>query len=166
MRPSPRLSSDASHSNTFSPSFHSETWKWQPLPVRSANGLGMNVPTSHAAGPRLDHLVEEDRAVAGGQRVGELPVLFELAIGVLVIGGVGVPSEVLVTAGDCRHDVEIARERAQVVTGLARLSSGSASRRAVDRASQQDVLGFDTDIHFVALLGHAPVARRRIVRGQ
>ena len=39
-------SSDGSASKTFSPSFHRLMWKWQPLPVRCANGLGMNVAIS------------------------------------------------------------------------------------------------------------------------
>ena len=42
-RPMPRGSSAGSHSKTFSPSFHRLMWKWQPLPVRWANGFGMNV---------------------------------------------------------------------------------------------------------------------------
>ena len=44
-------------------------------------------------GERLDHVAEEDSAVAGRQRVGEREVLLELAVGVLVIGGVVVPAE-------------------------------------------------------------------------
>ena len=43
VRPRPRGSSEGSHSNTFSPSFHRLMWKWQPLPVRWPNGFGMNV---------------------------------------------------------------------------------------------------------------------------
>src|SRR3954462_14278403 len=39
-------SCDGSISKTFSPSFHRLMWKWQPLPVRCANGLGMNVAMS------------------------------------------------------------------------------------------------------------------------
>ena len=39
-------SSDGSAAKTFSPSFHRLMWKWQPLPVRCANGLGMNVAIS------------------------------------------------------------------------------------------------------------------------
>ena len=42
----PRGSSDGSASKRFSPSFHRLMWKWQPLPVRWANGLGMNVAIS------------------------------------------------------------------------------------------------------------------------
>src|SRR6476469_330433 len=41
--PRPRGSSAGSHSNRFSPSRHRLKWKWQPLPVRFANGFGMNV---------------------------------------------------------------------------------------------------------------------------
>src|ERR671919_496954 len=44
--PMPFGSSDGSISKTFSPSFHRLMWKWQPLPVRCANGLGMNVAMS------------------------------------------------------------------------------------------------------------------------
>ena len=42
----PLGSSAGSASNTFCPSFHRLMWKWQPLPVRCANGLGMNVAIS------------------------------------------------------------------------------------------------------------------------
>ena len=44
-------------------------------------------------GERLDHVAKEDRAIARGQRVGELEVLLELAVGVLVVGRVVVPAE-------------------------------------------------------------------------
>ena len=42
-------------------------------------------------GQRLDHVAVEHSPVARGQRVGELEVLLELAVGVLVIGRVVVP---------------------------------------------------------------------------
>ena len=69
-------------------------------------------------GHRLDHVAEEDRAVAGGQRVGEVEVLLELAVGVLVVGGVVVPPERGDVARDLADEVEVARQRAHVVTRL------------------------------------------------
>ena len=41
---------------------------------------------------RLDHVAVEDRAVAGRERVGEVEVLLELPVGVLVVGRVHRPS--------------------------------------------------------------------------
>src|SRR3954451_1279598 len=45
-RPMPFGTSPGSGSKTFSPSYQRLMWKWQPLPVRCANGLGMNVAMS------------------------------------------------------------------------------------------------------------------------
>ena len=36
-------SSPFGSAKTFFLPFHSETWAWQPLPVRSTNGFGMKV---------------------------------------------------------------------------------------------------------------------------
>ena len=69
-------------------------------------------------GQRLDHVAEEDRPVAGAERVREIEVLLELAVRVLVVVGVVVPAELRHVARDLGHEVEVARERAHVVTGL------------------------------------------------
>ena len=78
---------------------------------------------------RLDHVAEEDRPVAGRQRVGEVEVLLELAVAVLVVGRVVVPAERRQVARDLGHEVEVARQRAHVVTGL---------RERVERVGQLD----------------------------
>src|ERR1700727_70240 len=44
--PRPRGSSLESRSNRCLSSFQRLTWKWQPLPVRCENGLGMKVAIS------------------------------------------------------------------------------------------------------------------------
>ena len=85
-------------------------------------------------GERLDHVAEEDRAVGRGERVGEVEVLLELAVRVLVVGGVVVPAEVGEVARHLRDEVEVAGEAAHVVAGLV---------EAVERVRQLDpaVLG-------------------------
>ena len=67
---------------------------------------------------RLDHVAEEDRAVAGDERVVVLEVLLELAVGVLVVGRVDVPAERVDMPRDVGDEAERARQRAHVVTGL------------------------------------------------
>ena len=85
-------------------------------------------------GERLDHVAEEDRAVGRGERVGEVEVLLELAVRVLVVVGVVVPAEVGEVARHLRDEVEVAGEAAHVVAGLV---------EAVERVGQLDpaVLG-------------------------
>ncbi len=48
-------------------------------------------PAGHLAG----HHFEESVAVGGGERVGVTPVYLELGVAVLVIGGIGLPAELL-----------------------------------------------------------------------
>ena len=69
-------------------------------------------------GERLDHEAEEDRAVAGDERVVVGEVLLELAVGVLVVGRVDVPAERVHVARDFGDEAERARQRAHVVTRL------------------------------------------------
>ena len=92
-------------------------------------------------GERLDHVAEEDGAVAGGQRVSELEVLLELAVRVLVVVRVVVPTELRHVARDLRHEVEIARESAHVVTGLVeRVERVCELDRAVVGHAHEEVL--------------------------
>ena len=92
-------------------------------------------------GERLDHVAEEDGAVAGGERVGELEVLLELAVRVLVVVRVVVPAELRHVARDLRHEVEVARERAHVVTGLVeRVERVGELDRAVVGHAHEEVL--------------------------
>ena len=67
---------------------------------------------------RLDHVAVEDRPVAGRERVGEVEVLLELAVGVLVVGRVHLPAQRVDVADDVGDEVERAGQRADVVTGL------------------------------------------------
>ena len=62
-------------------------------------------------GQRLDHVAEEDGAVAGHERVVELEVLLELPVGVLVVGRVVVPAQRGDVARDRRDEVEVAGQR-------------------------------------------------------
>ncbi len=108
-----------SHSKTFSPSLPQAHVEVAAVAGEVAERLGHEGRDQAALlGQRLDHVAEEDRAVAGGERVGEVEVLLELAVGVLVVGRVVVPAELGHVARDLRDEVEVARERAHVVTGL------------------------------------------------
>ena len=105
-------------------------------------------------GERLDHVPEEDRPVTRRQRVGVLEVLLELAVGVLVIVGVVVPAQAGDRLGDLGHEVQVARERAHVVTRLLeRVERVGQLQRAVGRAAQQEVLQLRADLQLIALLG-------------
>src|SRR5215213_75983 len=53
---------------------------------------------------RLDHVAEEDRTVAGRERVGVLEVLLELPVRVLVVGRVDVPPERVDVARHVGHE--------------------------------------------------------------
>ena len=66
------------------------------MPVRFANGFGMNVGELAALlRQRVDHVAEEDRPVGGGQGVGVLEVRLELAVRVLVVVRVVAPAELV-----------------------------------------------------------------------
>ncbi len=102
-------------------------------------------------GQRLDHVAEEHGAVAGRERVGEREVLLELPVGVLVVGGVVVPAEPGDRFGDLGDEVEVARQRAHVVTGLLeRVERVGELELAVGAATQQEVLELGADLQFVA----------------
>ena len=129
-------------------------WKWQPLPVRSVNGLGMNVASRPALlREGVDHVAEEDGAIAGRQRVRELEVLLELAVGVLVVVRVVAPAELVAVARDGREEVVVARQAAQVVAGLLERVERVGDRDgAVVAAPQQEVLELGPDLELEALL--------------
>ena len=90
---------------------------------------------------RLDHVAEEHRPVARGQRVVELEVLLELTVGVLVVGRVVVPPEPGHRLRDHRDEVEVAGQRAHVVTRLVeRVERVGEGDPTVLSATQQEVL--------------------------
>ena len=90
---------------------------------------------------RLDHVAEEHSPVARGQRVVELEVLLELAVGVLVIGRVVVPPEPRDRLRDRRDEVEVPGQRAHVVAGeVERVELVGDLDRAVLASANQEVL--------------------------
>ncbi len=120
-------------------------------------------------GERLDHVAEEDGAVARAQRVGEREVLLELPVGVLVVGRVVVPAEPRDRLGDLHHEVQAPRQGAHVVAGLTqRVELVGELERPVGAASQQEVLELRADLQLVAELRRAcdggPQDRARAVR--
>ncbi len=105
---------------------------------------------------RLDHVAEEDGAVAGGERVRELEVLLELAVRVLVVVRVVVPAELRHVARDLRHEVEVAREGAHVVTGLVeRVERVGELDRAVFAQAHEEVLELRAEHELVAEIARA-----------
>ena len=115
--PSPR-GSDSSRNRFVSPS-QSDMWKWQPFPVSCENGFGMNVAIiPRLLRQRVNHVAEEDRAVARDERVVVGEVLLELAVRVLVVVRVVAPSELVAVARDRRQEVVATRKAGHVVAGL------------------------------------------------
>ena len=96
-------------------------------------------------GDRLDHIFEERHPVGGGQRVGELPVHLELAVGVLVIVLVRRPAELEHGIADLADHVVAAHQRRLVVAGLRLGVRRIADRRAV--GAHQEELAFDAGLH-------------------
>ena len=102
-------------------------------------------------GERLDHVAEEHGAVACRERVGEREVLLELPVGILVVGGVVVPAEPGDRFGDLGHEVEVARQRAHVVTRLfERVERVGELELPVRCATQQEVLELGADLQLIA----------------
>ena len=105
-------------------------------------------------GQGLDHVAEEDGPVARRQRVGELEVLLELAVGVLVVGRIVVPSEPGDRLGDLGDEVEVAGQRPHVVTGqVERVERVSDLDPAVLGPAHEEVLELGADLQLVALVG-------------
>ena len=107
-------------------------------------------------GHRLDHVAVEDRAVAARERVGEVPVLLELPVRVLVVGRVHLPAQRVHVADDVGDEVERPGERADVVT---RLLEGVERVRDLDPAvlglADEEVLELAADLELEAGVGGA-----------
>ena len=107
-------------------------------------------------GERFDHVAKEDRAVAGRQRVGVLEVLLELAVGVLVVGGVVVPPQRGDGLGNLGDEVEVSGQRAHVVAGLVeRVAVIGDLDSAVLGPAHEEVLEFGADLQLISLVGGA-----------
>ena len=122
-----------------------EMWAWQPLPVRPGKGFGMNVarrPCFSAIDLTMNLKNECRSAVT--QRVVEVPVHLELAVGVLVVVLVGPPAELEHVVADLGDDVVAAHQGLLVVAGLAALSL--SSEIAVPSGVDQEELAFDAGL--------------------
>ncbi len=105
---------------------------------------------------RLDHVAEEDRAVARDERVVEGEVLLELAVRVLVVGRVVVPAERRDVPRDVRDEAERARQRAHVVAGLVEVVERVGELDpAVLALAHEEVLQLAAHLERVAQLGGA-----------
>ena len=132
-------------------------WKWAPVSGQVGERLrheGRDQPA--LLRQRLDHVAVEDRAVAGRQRVGEVEVLLELPVRVLVVGGVHVPAERVHVANDVGDEVERARQRADVVAGLLeRVERVRDLDPAVLGLADQEVLELAADLELEARVRRA-----------
>ena len=98
----------------------------------------------------MDHVAEEDRAVAARQCVRVREVLFELAVRVFVVVCVVAPAELVHVLRDGGEEVVVPGQPAQVVAGL---FEGVEVVRDFDapvvRLSQQEVLELEADLELV-----------------
>ncbi len=110
----------------------------------------------HAAlgGDHRQQVAQRDHAVGGGQRLGELEVLLELAVAVLVVVGVVGPAERVHRRRDRGEVVIHPGDAAGVVAGLGGGVGGVGDRQAaVGVAVQQEVLDLGADPRLEAGVG-------------
>ncbi len=100
---------------------------------------------------RLDHVAIEDRSIGAGEGISGAPVLLELAVGVLVIGGVEPPAQRVDVVGDLGDEIEAPGQRADVVAGLLEVVElvGDLDA-AVLGLSHEQVLELVADLELVA----------------
>ena len=102
---------------------------------------------------RVDHVAEEDRAVAADERVVVREVLLELPVRVLVVVRVVPPAELVHVARDRREEVVVPREAAEVVTGLLEVVERVRELEpAVVAAAEEEVLELEPDLELEARL--------------
>ena len=131
---------------------------------------GEDVPafvTPLPLGELVDHVAEEDRAVAARERVRVGEVLLELAVRVLVVVGVVAPPQLVHVARDRGEEFVVAREAVQVVAGLLqRVERVGEPDGAVLQELDEEVLELEAHLELEALACCAAASwRRRIVRG-
>ena len=126
---------------------HTEMWAWQPLPVRPGKGFGMNVARSPCfSATDLRHELEERVPVGRDERVVEVPVHFELAVGVLVVVLVGAPAQLQHVVADFGDHVVAAHQGLLVVARLGRLVGGVRDGGAVGRGQEEFALDAGLDV--------------------
>src|ERR1039458_1551722 len=104
-------------------------------------------------GNRANHPLEESVTVGAGQGVRVKPIDLELAVGVFMVVGVRVPSQLLHVTEKSGHDIKVAVESTQIVAGLPRRIEripGKVSSLLI--LFQKHELGLNSDIKDVALL--------------
>ena len=99
-------------------------------------------------GDGLDHIFEERHPVGGHERVGELPVHLELAVGVLVVVLVRRPAELEHGIANLADHVVAAHQCRLVVARLRLRVRRVADRRAV--GAHQEKLAFDAGLQRIA----------------
>ena len=110
----------------------------------------------HAAlgGDHRQQVAQSDDAVGGGQRLGELEVLLELSVAVLVVVGVVGPAELVHRRRDRGEVVVHPGDAAGVVAGLRGGVGGvGGGQAAVGVAAQQEVLDLGADPRLEAGVG-------------
>ena len=100
---------------------------------------------------RLNHVAKEDGSIAKRERIAEAEVLFELAVGVFVVGGIVIPAQRVDVARHVGDKVEAAGERSHVVTGLSeRVLLIRDLDRAVRKLPHEEILKLDADLELEA----------------
>jgi hypothetical protein len=128
-------------------------------------GLGMKVARRPCfSATDLTMNLKKRVLVGGGQRVVELPVHLELAVGVLVVVLVRPPAELQHVVADFAHHVIAAHHRLLVVAGLfGRIEFGSEISEP--SGGQQEELRLDAGLDVQALASGLAIRRRRTLRG-
>ena len=108
---------------------------------------------AEAPGHLARHHLEEGVAVGRGERVGVAPVDLELGVGVLVVGGVGLPAELLQVTDQAPEVAHVGRQALEVVAGLRHgVDAVGVKRgdRAIRFSLDQEVLGLHPHHHHVS----------------
>ena len=102
-------------------------------------------------GECVDHVAEEDRAVAARECVGVREVLLELTVRVLVVVGIVAPAELVDVLRDRGQEVVVPSQAAEVVAGLLeRVECVRDLDAAVVRLAEEEVLELESDLELVA----------------
>src|SRR3712207_3628603 len=117
----------------------------------------------------MDHVAEEDRAVAAHERVRVREVLLELAVRIFVVVRVVAPAELVDVARHGGEELVVTREAVQVVAGLLeRVELVREPDRAVVEELDEEVLELEADHELEPLLAGAlelaAKDRARVVR--
>jgi hypothetical protein len=105
-------------------------------------------PQALLFGHRFHHHLEEGMAIGGGQGISEGPVDLELTVGILMVGLVGPPAQLLHGLQQGANQAELTHQRHLVVAGLLLVIGGIGDRGAI--GVEQKEFGLDAAAQLVA----------------